>query len=283
MSHRIPRYRGYRTGQARVTISGKTYYLRKFGTAASRQEYRTVIRERLTKSGRFAPGSTEAAASSAPLPSGTTVNEVALAYIMHAEVYYRSNPKEVEKIKLSVRPMREPHGRTPVVTFDSLALEAVQNEMIEAGLARTTVNELVRVLKRLFKWGAEEVGPGGGLRRASCRRRAHVWPEQGERIRSGQAGAPGRHRCCAAACQPPRQRDDSAPTPHLGPTGRGLHHAACLPRHRRQCLDLPSSAAQEPVSWTPPRNFHRTQGAGNHKEVLSARHRRPLFSPRLAR
>jgi integrase len=156
MSHRIPKYRKHRTGQARVTIQGKTYYLGKYGTAESRQRYRTILREWLTKTDRFAPGQTETAASSASPPSRTTVNEVALAYIKHAEEYYQSNPKEVEKVKLSVRPLRKLHGRTEAAAFDSLALEAVQSEMVESGLARTTVNERVRVLKRLFKWGVRK-------------------------------------------------------------------------------------------------------------------------------
>jgi integrase len=92
--------------------------------------------------------------SATEVTAGTTVYEVALAYIRHAEEYYRSNPKEVEKIKLSVRPLRQLYGRTPAATFDSLALEAVQAAMIEAGLARSTINKRVRVLKRLFKWAA---------------------------------------------------------------------------------------------------------------------------------
>ncbi len=153
MYTRIPNYRKHCTGQARVTISGKTYYLGKFGTPESRQRYKDLIHQWLTKTGRFMrAGSVTPPSTSRRL----TINEVALGYIKHSEEYYRSNPKEVEKIKLAVRPMRTLYGRHAAGDFDSLALEAVQNAMIESGLARTTINERIRVLKRMFKWGVRK-------------------------------------------------------------------------------------------------------------------------------
>ena len=39
---------------------------------------------------------------------------------------------------------------------DSLALEAVRDAMIESGLARSTVNERTRVVKRMFKWAVRK-------------------------------------------------------------------------------------------------------------------------------
>jgi hypothetical protein len=50
-----------------------------------------------------------------------------------------------------VRPLRLLSGRTPAAAFDTPGLEAVQNVMIKSGLARTTINERVRILKRIFK------------------------------------------------------------------------------------------------------------------------------------
>ena len=45
---------------------------------------------------------------------------------------------------------------SPAASFDSPALEAVQEDMVDSGLARTTVNERIGVLKRLFKWGVRK-------------------------------------------------------------------------------------------------------------------------------
>lgn len=101
-------------------IRGKTYYLGKYGTPESRRLYRELVREHLSDTGRFAPPP----AGDAPpttSPAGPTLNEVVLGYLEHARLYYVSNPKEYEKVKLSTRPLRRLHGRTPVAAFDSLA------------------------------------------------------------------------------------------------------------------------------------------------------------------
>jgi integrase len=159
MPPRIPSYRQHRTGQARVTLDGKDYYLGKYGTPESREEYKCLINEWLNRIGRFAPA-TASANPSVPLPrpgsAATTVNEVILAYRQHAEVYYQMNPKEVEKIKLATRPLRARYGRAPVVSFDSIALETIQSDLVAADLARVTVNERIAVLKRMFKWAVRK-------------------------------------------------------------------------------------------------------------------------------
>jgi integrase len=149
MSVRIPKYRKHHSGQARVTLAGTTFYLGKYGTPDSRRRYKALINEWLARTGRFA-----ADAVIAPAHTSTTVNEAILAYLGHAQESYRTNPKEVEKVKLSVRPLRTLFGRTPAAAFDAPALEAVRSAMIESGLARTTTNERVRVIKRPFRWAA---------------------------------------------------------------------------------------------------------------------------------
>lgn len=153
MSTRIPKYRKHRSGQARVTFAGKTFYLGKHGTPESRQRYKALVNEWLTRTGRFTPADTPPSPAN---PLGATVNEVILAYLKHAREDYQTNPVEVEKITLAVRPLRLLYGRTHVAAFDSLALEAVPSAMVESGLARSTANERVSILKRLFKWGVRK-------------------------------------------------------------------------------------------------------------------------------
>src|SRR5581483_8639846 len=87
--------------------------------------------------------------------SEPTVNEVVLAYLRHARDYYADSPTEQEKIKLSVRLLKQLYGRQPARSFDVLALEAVRDEMIKS-VARTTANMRIGVIKRLFKWAASK-------------------------------------------------------------------------------------------------------------------------------
>ena len=155
-SRRVPKYRQHRpTGQAVVTLNGKDFYLGKYGTAASKETYARLIAEWLERGQQTTPK------PAGDVPSALTVNEVILAYLRHADEYYRDTPKEREKIRLSLRPIRKLYGRTPAAGFGPLALRAVRSEMCQS-LARTTTNHRVGIIKRMFRWavGNELVPPG---------------------------------------------------------------------------------------------------------------------------
>jgi integrase len=142
---RVPSYRKHKaTGQAVVTLNGQDHYLGKYGTASSREDYNRFIAEWLVH-GRRLPQS----------KAGLTVNDLILAYARHALEYYRQSPKEVEKIKLSMRPLKELHGRTEATEFGPLSLKVVRQRMIDQRLARRTINIRIGVIKRMFKWGVE--------------------------------------------------------------------------------------------------------------------------------
>jgi integrase len=89
------------------------------------------------------------------------VNEVILAFwTRHAEGHYRrgggSPSGELANFRDSLRPLRQPHGRTPAAGFSPLKLKAVRQAMVDAGLARTTINQRVGRIVRVFKWAASE-------------------------------------------------------------------------------------------------------------------------------
>jgi hypothetical protein len=82
---RTPSYRLHKsTGQAVVTLDGRDFYLGRHGSPKSRAEYDRVIAEWLTNGRRL-----HAAASVGG--SDLTVNEILVAYLGHAEVYYAKN------------------------------------------------------------------------------------------------------------------------------------------------------------------------------------------------
>jgi integrase len=90
-----------------------------------------------------------------------TVNEVLLAFWRHADRHYRladdTPTAELREYKGAFIQIRALYGSAPAAGFGPLALKAVRGKMVEAGLARTTVNNRVRRLKHVFKWAASEL------------------------------------------------------------------------------------------------------------------------------
>jgi integrase len=144
----LPSYRLYkRTGQAVVTLNGRDHYLGEHGTATSREKYARLIAEWLDHQ-RISVD-----ANCRGLKRDLTVPELILAYVRHALDYYRDSPKEIEKIRLSLRPLRRLYSSLSAGDFGPLALRAVQAEMCRS-LARGTVNMRIGVIKRMFRWAA---------------------------------------------------------------------------------------------------------------------------------
>ncbi len=77
----IPRYQLHRaTGRARVTLNGRDVYLGEHNSPDSKAKYQRLIAEWLSAGRTLAPSGAGAALS---------VSEVMLAYVRHAESYYR--------------------------------------------------------------------------------------------------------------------------------------------------------------------------------------------------
>jgi hypothetical protein len=132
------------TGQAVVVLNGKTHYLGRYGTAASKAEYDRLISEWL--------------AGGRQLPSGNgdlSVNELILAYLRHAEQHCRKPDgqptRQLELVRLAKRPLKALYGYTLAAQFGPLALKAARQRMIDQGtLCRLTINENISKIKRLF-------------------------------------------------------------------------------------------------------------------------------------
>lgn len=157
-SHRIPKLTHHKaSGRAVVRLNGDDHYLGPHGSPESQERYDRLIQEWLLR-GRQPPQPAQAEPLSHGPPDARgslTVSELILAFWRHAEQHYHDSPAEQERIRLSVRPLRELYGRTPAGQFGPLALRAVRQRLIDQGLARTTINQRVGVLKRLFAWAVE--------------------------------------------------------------------------------------------------------------------------------
>jgi len=144
-----PRYRLHKArGCAVCTIDGRNYYLGPYQSPQSLEAYARLLAEwRGGKLDRPEP------------PGGPTVGAVCLAYLKHAEGYYRKNGEptsQIYQIRSALRFACEQWNSLPAVEFGPLRLKMVRETMIEAGLARTTINRLVQNITAAFRWAASE-------------------------------------------------------------------------------------------------------------------------------
>jgi integrase len=168
MPHRLqflPSYRLHKqSGQAVVTLpdgqGGRhDVLLGPYATQASRLRYARVIEE------------WEAAGRRFPFSGGhaeLTINELILAFWRYAEGYYRhpdgSLTSELAEYRYSLKPLRAMYGHSRACQFGPLALKAVRQQMVEAGLCRGLINRRVGRIRRVFKWAvAEELVPASTL------------------------------------------------------------------------------------------------------------------------
>ncbi len=144
---RVPGYLLHRaTGQARVRISGKDYYLGPYGSIESRIEYGRLIAE----------NASGVDVESLATFSELTINELVLAFLRHAHTHYVKNgtpTSEIHCLKLAVRPLVDLYGHLPVDQFGPLKLIAVRDKMIDLDWVRKSINKAVGRIRHIFRWG----------------------------------------------------------------------------------------------------------------------------------
>ena len=155
--HHVPKYRKHRpTGQAVVTLKGRDFYLGPHGTKASQVEYDRLIAEWLAN-GRHDPDDD---------PDGVTVAVLCDRYLTFAQGYYAQRDGrcagEISGVVRMMKTVLAFYADRPVTDLRPLALEAIRNQWIADGLARTYVNKLAAKLVRMVKWAVgKELAPAG--------------------------------------------------------------------------------------------------------------------------
>jgi hypothetical protein len=80
------------------------------------------------------------------------VAELILAFWQWAERNYRDERgepgPELDNVRLALKPLRRLYGHTPAAAFGPLALRAVQEDLVKAGLSRGVVNARVNRVRR---------------------------------------------------------------------------------------------------------------------------------------
>jgi integrase len=175
---RLPSYRRHSSGQARVTLNGRTYYLGPFGSKESRQAYDRLISEYLA-GGRQLSFGVE--------PAQLTVVQCLADYLVWAKDHYGiGKNSEYHRIKYALRILRSLYGDLSAAEFGSLqfkacrekfASELVQHKPLKKPSAkdkvgrkpkkpiepkpprkrsRQYVNAQMKRILRFFKWLAAE-------------------------------------------------------------------------------------------------------------------------------
>jgi len=144
-------------------LNGKDFYLGPFGSEESRRKYGDLVARHC---GGHAPDPLPAAG---PLDTGPTVGEIVLTFLRHADSYYVKNGKptsQIHQFKAASGPLVDLYGMLPAREFGPLALKAVRVAMIEKGWCRSSVNDHVSRIRRVFKHAvSNELLPGETLNR----------------------------------------------------------------------------------------------------------------------
>ena len=149
-SVKTPKLRHHKaTGQAYVVLNGKAIYFGPYGTIESVESYHRTIAE-WHAAGQNPPCQAE----------DITLNELIARYWTHVEQYYRSPDgtptSEQDSQRHALRPLLKLYGNTKAADFGPRCLRAVQQEMVQIGWCRNTVNRSVSRVKMLFKWGVSQ-------------------------------------------------------------------------------------------------------------------------------
>ncbi|RIK74924.1 MAG: site-specific integrase [Planctomycetota bacterium] len=151
LTRSLPSLRRHKaSGQAVVTLSGRDLYLGPWGSRPAKREYERLIGEWLA-AGRVLPAESNVI--------GTTVAELAAAYLRFAKGYYRKDGEptgSLDRVKIALKTLRTLYGRTEAAAFGPLALQAIQGRLVADGKARSYVNHLVETIRRVFKWGVSQ-------------------------------------------------------------------------------------------------------------------------------
>jgi len=146
----IPNYRLHKaSGQAFVELGGRRFYLGKHGSKASREAYEQRVGEYLGNGRKLPPTRTK---------TGITCQELAVHFLEWAEGYYVKNGESTASFghcKTAVSLLVQHYGNESVNNFAPLSLVFLQDQWVEQGLGRPTVNRFVSIIKQAFRRGSK--------------------------------------------------------------------------------------------------------------------------------
>jgi integrase len=149
--NRVPRHCLHKpSGRGYVRLNGTAHYTGAWGSREAQERYERLLAAWLM-SGRAEPPAAEAG------PLSYTLECLMAEYWEHAQSYYRHGGapgREVVNIRIALGPLRDLFGRTLAADFGPLRLMAYRDALVQRGLARSTINQRVGIVCRMFRWAA---------------------------------------------------------------------------------------------------------------------------------
>ncbi|WP_020468098.1 tyrosine-type recombinase/integrase [Zavarzinella formosa] len=192
MSRSLPKLRRHKHSQRGVvTLSGKDVYLGHWppGKKTPPEEVWANYQRELAE--WLAGGKIRSEPVRSVSPQIITVSMLMARFWKHAEIHYRQTSgqpgNELHCFRSALRPVRELYASLPVAEFSPLKLKAVRVELVRRDLSRENINNLIRRVRHVFKWGVEnELVPPSvlhGLQAVAALKRGRTEAKEGRVVR----------------------------------------------------------------------------------------------------
>lgn len=128
---------------AYVVLSGQRIPLGKWKSPEAQEKYQSAVAEWLARGCRPV------------VPVGdATIIECVAAYKSYLNDYYRNSPASLNRVKYVFTHLVHLYGRMLAEEFTAVHLRAVRECLIKEKLARTTINERIRIIINMLKYCA---------------------------------------------------------------------------------------------------------------------------------
>jgi len=140
-----PTYRFHKSsGQAVTWIQGRYYYLGRFGSAESHQEYHKLLAKFHANPGSFGVDK-----------SRLSIAEGAVRFLRHCKEYYKESP-EFRQYARALQPVIELFSDCHVNDFGVVEFKTVRDHWVKNGCARSYCNKQAKRVVAFFKWLVSE-------------------------------------------------------------------------------------------------------------------------------
>ncbi len=142
-----PAYRYHVSGQARVTLAGKDFFLGEYDSPESRAKYFALLAE-YNANGKQAPESTPSQLADAPI----TVRCVTAEFREHVRVKYANCEPHRRNFQNLCTLLEDEYGDIPAGEFGPRRLAELRDLFVASGNNRKYVNSQVRSITKVFKY-----------------------------------------------------------------------------------------------------------------------------------